>query len=82
MKKTNLTISFDSEKLDALIFYTEKKDIDLQTELSETIQKLYEKHVALSTREYIESRLERENMSKEKTEKSKLTKEKTLNETN
>ncbi len=60
MKMTNLTISFETEKLDALNFYIAKKDVDLQNELSETIQKLYEKHVPQPTREYIEDKLSRE----------------------
>ena len=64
MKKTNLTISFESEKLDALLYYMEKKDVDLQSELVDTIQKLYEKHVPQPTREYIEDKLSRESASK------------------
>ena len=60
MKKTNLTISFESEKLDALTYSIGKKDIDLQSELADTIQKMYEKHVPQPTREYIEDKLIRE----------------------
>ena len=73
MKKTNLTISFESEKLDALLYYMEKKDVDLQSELTDTIQKLYEKHVPQPTREYIEDKLSRESTSK-KTQKTALPK--------
>ena len=43
MKNTTLTLSFNTEKLDALTFHMSKKDADLQVELNETIQKLYEK---------------------------------------
>lgn len=64
MKKTNLTISFESEKLDALTYCIGKKDIDLQDELADTIQKMYEKHVPQPTREYIEDKLSRESTSK------------------
>lgn len=60
MKRTNLTISFESEKLDALNFYIGKKDVNLQDELSDTIVKLYEKHVPQPTREYLEDKLNRE----------------------
>lgn len=60
MKKTNFTVSVESEKLDALQFYTAKKDVDLQGELHTTIEKLYEKHVPQSTREYLEDKLVRE----------------------
>ena len=55
MKKTNITISFEQEKLKALQFYAAKKDANLQTELDDTLQKLYEKYVPVQTREYIES---------------------------
>lgn len=61
MKKTNLSISFETEKLDALEFYISKKEVKLQDELNETIAKLYEKHVPQTTREYIDSKLVREN---------------------
>ena len=60
MKKANLTISFGSEKLDALTYHMGKKDTNLQTELEDTIQKLYEKHVPQATREYIDDKLSRE----------------------
>ena len=60
MKKTNLTISFETEKLDALNFYISKKDVDLQGELADTVQKLYEKYVPQPTREYLEDKLQRE----------------------
>lgn len=62
MKKATLTITFEKEKLDALTYYMEKKDVKLQAELSDTIQKLYEKYVPQPTREYIEDKLQCENM--------------------
>ena len=66
MKKATLTVSFDSEKLDALTYHMSKKDTDLQTELEDTVQKLYEKHVPQATREYIDDKLKREAASKSK----------------
>ena len=66
MKKANLTISFGSEKLDALTYHMGKKDTNLQTELEDTIQKLYEKHVPQATREYIDDKLSREAAAKTK----------------
>ncbi len=62
MKKETLTITFEKEKLDALTYYMEKKNVKLQAELSDTIQKLYEKYVPQPTREYIEDKLQCENM--------------------
>lgn len=60
MKKATLTLTFEKEKLNALEFYMEKKDAELQNELSDTIQKLYEKYVPQPTREYIEDRIAKE----------------------
>lgn len=60
MKKATLTLTFEKEKLDALEFYMEKKDAELQNELSDTVQKLYEKYVPQPTREYIEDRIDKE----------------------
>lgn len=66
MKIATLTVSFESEKLDALTYHMGKKEADLQAELNDTMQKLYEKHVPQATREYIEDRLTREAAAKEK----------------
>lgn len=66
MKTTTLTVSFNTEKLDALTYHMGKKQADLPAELNDTIQKLYEKHVPQATREYIEDRLRRESAEKEK----------------
>lgn len=66
MKNATLTVSFESEKLDALTYHMGKKDADLQAELNDTIQKLYEKHVPQATREYIEDKLGRAVAAKEK----------------
>lgn len=66
MKNSTLTVSFESEKLDALTYHMGKKEADLQAELNDTMQKLYEKHVPQATREYIEDRLKRDASVKEK----------------
>ena len=66
MKNTNLTVSFNTEKLDALTYHMGKKDADLQTELQYTVQKLYEKYVPQATREYIDDKLSRETAEKPK----------------
>jgi len=56
MKQATLQIKFDEEKLNAIKQYMDKKDADLQKELDDVMQKLYEKHVPAPVREYIESR--------------------------
>ena len=58
MNKITVQISFDSEKLSAVKQYMGKKDAELNTELGEFMQKLYEKYVPAAVREYIESRPE------------------------
>lgn len=59
MKNTTIAVSFNTEKLDALTFHMEKKEADLQTELNETMQRLYEKYVPQATREYIDAKVTR-----------------------
>ena len=66
MKNATLTVTFEGEKLDALTYHMGKKEADLQAELNETMQKLYEKHVPQATREYIEDKLVREAAAKDK----------------
>lgn len=66
MKNATITINFDSEKLDALSYHMNKRETDLQSELIDTTQKLYEKHVPQATREYIEDKIKRETLAKEK----------------
>lgn len=66
MKNTTLTLSFNTEKLDALTFHMGKKDADLQRELNETIQKLYEKYVPQATREYIDDKVIRDAGAKDR----------------
>ena len=64
MKNTTLTVTFNTEKLDALKFHMSRKDTDLQEELNDTIQKLYEKYVPQATREYIDDKVSREQAKK------------------
>lgn len=55
MKKVNLSINIEQEKLNATRFYATKKDANIEDELVEFFGKLYEKYVPAPTREYIES---------------------------
>lgn len=56
MKKATVTVTFDSEKLNAVKQYMDKKDAALQGELDDFMGKLYEKYVPAPVREYIESK--------------------------
>ncbi|MBS5467652.1 MAG: hypothetical protein KHX69_02305 [Clostridium sp.] len=60
MKNATLTVTFNAEKLDALKFHMSRKDTDLQEELNDTVQKLYEKYVPQATREYLDDKISRE----------------------
>jgi len=54
MKQDSVTVSFDAERLKAVKLYMGKKKIVLETELANQLRRLYEKHVPVSVREYIE----------------------------
>ena len=58
MKTTQLIIPYDAEKLAALRQYATKKDVSIDTELTDSVDKLYEKLIPQAVREYIESRSE------------------------
>ena len=58
MKQSVIQIKFDSEKYNALIRYAKKKEISIETELNDTVDKLYKKLVPADVREYIEERVE------------------------
>lgn len=69
MRNTTLNVTFNTDKIDALTFHMGKKDANLQTELTETIQKLYEKYVPQATREYIDDKVARDVLVKERPRK-------------
>lgn len=54
MKKENITISMEADKLHATKRYMEKKDANVEQELGDALQKLYEKYVPAPVREYID----------------------------
>lgn len=56
MKSTNISISFEDEKLNAVRRYMKKKDADLEKELSVQLEKLYAKYVPAGVQEYIAER--------------------------
>ena len=57
MEKETLTLSIESERLEALTFYLQKeKTSSLQKELGNMIEELYEKTVPADVREYLEGR--------------------------
>jgi hypothetical protein len=63
MSTTELKVPFPSERLDALRFFMEKKDVTVEQELKDYLNKTYERLVPANVREYVESRLEPEEAS-------------------
>ncbi|WP_312699231.1 DUF6103 family protein [Sedimentibacter sp.] len=79
MKKDVVRISIDAEKLRAVKQYMEKKESNLENELAEQVQKLYEKYVPANVREYIDEKQEEESKVK-RSENSAKIKEESINQ--
>ena len=56
IKKSNINISYDEEKLNALKMFMSKKGVDLDSELLATLDKMYNKYVSSDVREFIAER--------------------------
>lgn len=72
MKNEKITIEFDDEKLDALQVYLNEKEISLDAELVDTVQKLYEKHVPVMVRSFIERDRGKQVLTKKKSKKEDI----------
>lgn len=70
MKKDTVVVSLEAEKLRAIRKYMVKKEADLQMELVDQLQKLYEKYVPANVREYIDEREDEEEIKPEKAKKT------------
>ena len=56
MKKVNITLTFDDDKLDALEFSLRKEHSSVQEHLENALNALYEKTVPEPLREYLDSK--------------------------
>ena len=56
MESKNITIGFDSAKLDALEFVLRKQRSSVQRRMEEVLQQLYESEVPEAVREYVDSK--------------------------
>ena len=56
MKKANITVAFDEEKLGALELSLRKEGSSVQARLEQTLGQLYERTVPTPVREYLDSR--------------------------
>lgn len=54
MKKINITVSYDDEKLSAIQYYMSKKNVDLHSELEKSMDSFYNKYVPSNVREFVE----------------------------
>ena len=57
MEKTELTVSLETERMDALQYFLEKEYTTPQKQMEEALAALYEKYVPADLREYLDSRL-------------------------
>jgi len=53
-EKATLQVTFSKEKLEALRFYMNEKDLTVEGELQKHISSIYEKYVPSATRRYLE----------------------------
>ncbi len=56
MEKSEITLSFDSEKMSALTIYLEKEGSTVQKKMDESLRQLYEQSVPEPVREYLDIR--------------------------
>ena len=56
MKKTNITLTFDDDKLDALEFSLRKERSSVQSRMDDALKQLYEQVVPEAVREYLDSK--------------------------
>jgi hypothetical protein len=54
MKKAEIKLAFDADKLAAIKQYMNKKDKDILSELEDVVAKLYDKYVPLNVKEFID----------------------------
>lgn len=55
MKKVNITLTFDDDKLDALEFSLRKEHSSVQARMGDALKQLYEQTVPEAVREYLDS---------------------------
>ena len=54
MKKANVVITFDEEKLSAVKMYMSQRELDVKTELEKALDGMYAKYVPSNVREFID----------------------------
>ena len=54
MEKKEITLSLDSEKMEALAFYLKKENTDVQHRMEEALRQIYESTVPEPVREFVD----------------------------
>lgn len=54
MRKANITVTFDADKLSAVKMYMEQKKLSFEAEMEKAVETLYGKYVPAGVREFIE----------------------------
>ena len=71
MRKENISIAYDSEKLSAVKMYMEQRDTDLKSEMEKSLDALYTKYVPANVREYLDMKFSTQTVSRPKSSRSK-----------
>ncbi len=56
MEKTEITLTFDSERLQALTIYLKQENSNVQKRMEDALRQLYEEKVPEPVREYLDAR--------------------------
>lgn len=56
MEKIEITLSFDSEKMEALVFYLKRENTNVRSKMDEALRLLYEQTVPEPLREYLDAK--------------------------
>ena len=56
MEKIEVTLSFDSAKMEALVIYLKKENSSVQSKMDEALRQLYEQMVPEPVREYLDAK--------------------------
>ena len=56
MKRAQITVSYDEEKLSAITMYLEEKGVSVESEIEKAIDGIYNKSVPVGVREFISRR--------------------------
>lgn len=71
MRKENVSIAYDSEKLSAVKLYMEQRDTNVKSELEKALDALYTKYVPANVREFLDLKSSSQTVSRPKSSRSK-----------